>query len=96
MQGRFQARRREQGLSVPVDAQAEKLRNLWSGIADDNSAPVGEVVWAICRDTSLWGIDLTTLPGFCEAVADHLWRMRTEGMSYALEHHVASSHSSRN
>jgi len=96
MQGRFQARRREQGLSVPVDDQAEKLRNLWSGIAEDNSAPVGEVVWAICRDTSLWGIDLTTLPGFCEAVADHLWRMRTEGMSYALEHHVASSHSSRN
>ena len=95
MQGRFQARRREQGLSVPTDDQAEKLKTLWSGVGDDVSVPMGEVVWAICRDTTLWGIDLTTLPGFCEAVADHLWRMRTQGMGAALDHHLASSQSSK-
>lgn len=96
MQGRFQASRREQGLSVPADDQAAKLQTLWSGVAEDTSVPVGEVVWAICRDTTLWGSDLTTLPGFCEAVADHLWRMRTQGMSAALDHHLASSQSSTN
>ncbi len=96
MQGRFQAARREEGLSVPADDQAGTLAKLWGGVADDASLPVGEVVWTICRDTALWGIDLTTLPGFCEAVADHLTRLRTEGMGLALEHHLASSHSSRN
>jgi tagaturonate reductase len=95
MQGRYQAHRREQGLSVPADDQAEKLKSLWGNVADDTSLPVGEVVWAICRDSALWGIDLTTLPGFCEAVADHLWRMRTQGMGAALEHHLTSSQSSR-
>jgi tagaturonate reductase len=96
MQGRFQARRREQGLSVPADDQSAKLAAFWGDVSGETSAPVGEVVWAICQDTALWGIDLTTLPGFCEAVADHLWRMRTQGMGAALEHHLASSHSSRN
>jgi tagaturonate reductase len=91
MQGRFQASRRELGLPVPVDDQANRLHSLWSVVPDDAAAPVGELVWSVCRDASLWGIDLTTLPGFCEAVADHLWRMRSQGMGAALEHHLAST-----
>jgi tagaturonate reductase len=91
MQGRFQASRREQGLPVPVDDQADRLHSLWSVVPDDAGAPVGELVRSVCRDASLWGIDLTTLPGFCEAVADHLWRMRSQGMGAALERHLAST-----
>ncbi|MEP6732782.1 MAG: tagaturonate reductase [bacterium] len=91
MQGRFQTSRRAQGLSVPVDEQGEALKSLWVVVPDDSDAPVGELVWAACRDKNLWGIDLTTLPGFCEAVADHLWRMRAQGMSAALDHHLAAS-----
>jgi tagaturonate reductase len=91
MQGRFQASRRAQGLPVPVDEQADKLHSLWSVVPDDAAAPVGELVWSVCRDTSLWGVDLTAVPGFCEVVADHLWRMRSQGMGTALEHHLAST-----
>ncbi len=91
MQGRFQASRRERGLPVPADDQADTLVAYWGDAAEDASASVGEVVWAICHDTNLWGVDLTMLPGFCEAVADHLWRMRSTGMGAALEHHLASS-----
>ena len=90
MQGRWQASRRAQGLAVPVDDQGARLHSLWSVVPDDAAAPVGELVWSAGRDSSLWGIDLTTLPGFCDAVADHLWRIRTQGMGAALEHHLAS------
>jgi tagaturonate reductase len=91
MQGRFQALRREQGLSVPADEQGGKLQSYWASMPDDSRAPTGELVWTIFRDTALWGIDLTALPGFTEAVADHLWRIRAEGMTDALDHHLASS-----
>ena len=91
MQGRFQASRRAQGLAVPADDQSARLRGLWAGVPDDASAPVGELVWSVCRDTSLWGADLTEMPGFCEAVADHLWRIRAQGVGEALEHHLAST-----
>jgi tagaturonate reductase len=90
MQGRFQASRRDQGLAVPPDDQSARLRTFWDGFPEDASAPVGELVWAICRDAALWGADLTAVPGFCEAVSDHLWRIRSEGMGEALEHHLAS------
>jgi tagaturonate reductase len=91
MQGRYQASRRARGLAVRVDDQGARLHSLWSVVPDDVQAPVGELVWSAGRDTSLWGVDLTTLPGFCEAVADHLWRMRALGMTIALDHHLASS-----
>ena len=91
MQGRFQASRREQGLSVPADDQGAKLQSFWMGMPDRGDAAVGELVWTIFRDTALWGTDLTALSGFTEAVADHLWRMRAQGMAEALDHHLASS-----
>lgn len=91
MQGRFQASRREQGLPVPADDQGTKLQSHWASMPDDPQAPTGELVWSVFRDTSLWGLDLTTLPGFTEAVADHLWRIRAQGMSAALDHHLALS-----
>ena len=93
MQGRIQASRREHGLSVPVDDQGARLHSLWSAVTDEASAPVGELVWSICRDTALWGADLTALPGFCEAVADYLSRMRAEGMGVALEQLLGSMES---
>ncbi len=90
MQGRFQALRREQGLPVPADNHGAKLHDYWAGMPDDANAPVGEMVSSICRDTTLWGADLTGIPGFCEAVTDHLARMRAQGVGEALDHHLAS------
>ena len=91
MQGRFQAARREQGLPVPADEQGARLRSLWSAVDEDATASVGQFVWTVCHDAALWGTDLTELPGFVEAVAEHLWRIRADGMAAALEYHLVTS-----
>ncbi|MEP6618036.1 MAG: tagaturonate reductase [bacterium] len=89
MQGRIQDERRAQGLSVPSDEQGERLRSLWAAVPA--GAPVREFVLEVCRDNALWGTDLTSLPGFCDAVVDHLQRARAHGVAAALEHHLRSS-----
>ena len=90
LQGSFHASRRESGLPVPADDQAAPLLTLWKAFPDGASAPVGELVFEACRNRALWGADLTSIDGFPEAVADHLWRMREHGMASALEHHLAT------
>ena len=82
MQGRLQSDRRSAGLSVPVDDQASRLHSSWLAIPDDTR----ELVRTICSDTVLWGTDLNAVGGFTDAVAGHLQRMRSAGMSAALEH----------
>jgi len=52
--------------------------------------PVGDLVFAACGNRELWGMDLTTLAGFPEAVSDNLWRMREHGMAAALEHYLST------
>jgi tagaturonate reductase len=90
LQGSFQASRRARGLPVPADDQAAPLYALWKAFPDGASAPVGELVFEACRNRELWGEDLTTNQGFPEAVSDHLWRIREQGMASALEHHLAT------
>ncbi|MES2180292.1 MAG: tagaturonate reductase [Gemmatimonadota bacterium] len=90
-QGKRQAERKAQGLKVPADDQIAQLQAHWEGFPEDASAPVDGLVEAVCRDATLWGVDLTQQPGFCEAVAQHLSRMRTQGMRVALEHHIEAS-----
>ncbi|MDB4916262.1 MAG: Mannitol dehydrogenase protein [Gemmatimonadetes bacterium] len=82
MKGDIQAERKVKGLSVPVDDQASRLHSLWSAEPGDNA----RLVASVCRDTALWGTDLSAIDGFCESVAGHLERMRTQGVSAALEH----------
>jgi Mannitol-1-phosphate/altronate dehydrogenases len=90
LQGSFQASRRERGLPVPADDQAATLHALWKAFPDGASVPVGRLVHDACGDRALWGTDLTSIDGFPEAVTDHLWRMREQGMASALEHHLAA------
>jgi tagaturonate reductase len=90
LQGSFQASRRARGLPVPADDQAAPLYALWKAFPDGASAPVGELVFEACRNRELWGWDLTMIQGFPEAVSDHLWRIREQGMASALEHHLAT------
>ena len=90
LQGGFHASRRASGLPVPADDQAAPLVALWKSFPDGASAPVGELVFEACRNRELWGADLTSIGGFPEAVADHLWRMREHGMASALEHHLGT------
>ena len=90
MQGSFQASRTQQGLPVPADDQGARLRAAWAGFPDDASVPVERLVASICSDVTVWGTDLTEIPGFCGAVSGHLWRIRSSGMAEALDHHLAA------
>ena len=88
LQGSVQASRRASGLPVPADDQAGPLQALWQAFPDGASTPVGALVLNACHNRAVWGADLSELAGFPEAVADHLWRIRGEGMASALEQHL--------
>lgn len=91
MEGGMQRARRAAGMPVPVDDGGSRIAELWAEHAASGTAPVDRFVWAVARDASLWGADLTAVPGFCAAVTDHLWRIRAEGMRAALDHHLTAA-----
>ncbi|MEO8624982.1 MAG: tagaturonate reductase, partial [bacterium] len=86
MQGSFHASRMEHGLPVPADDQRAHLRNHWDGVSADSATSLTGLVSSICGDVALWGTDLNEVPGFTDAVSDHLSRIRAQGMSAALDH----------
>jgi tagaturonate reductase len=75
-----------------ADDQAEQVRAHW-GTAWDNAddGALADLVHAVCGDTSLWGTDLSAVPGFADAVAASLVRMRRDGVAAALESHLHSA-----
>jgi tagaturonate reductase len=85
MRGDLHERRRASGASVPADDQAERVRAFWNSRSDQDDAELHDLARQACSDTDLWGVDLTTLPGFSEAVALHLTRAHNEGITAALE-----------
>ena len=91
IQGGLQASRRPQGLPLPADDQGVRLGALYEGFLADASAPVAHLVSTICGDSTLWGADLAAIPGFAEAVANHLSCIRSQGMHSALERHLAAT-----
>ena len=91
MQGTLQESRRARGLNVPTDGAAPKFVEYWKDFPPEPTAPVGALVKAICADVSLWGTDLTALPGFHDAVTEYLSRIRHDGMAAALEHHLTEA-----
>ena len=91
MQGSIQTSRRERSQSVPVDDHGAQLQYLWSTLGSGRTPQIDDFVSEVCRDTTLWGTDLTTQPGFCAAVADHLGRIRDAGVSAALDHHLTAT-----
>ena len=87
MRGDLQEKRRAAGLAVPQDDQGERVRALWSEHAKGEEAALAR---AVCADAGLWGSDLTAVPGFAEAVAEHLTRMVEADPRAALEAHLAT------
>ena len=86
MRGDAQAARRAAGQGVPADDQGERVRALWDSAGGDAG-----VARAACADAALWGYDLTTVPGFVEAVTQHLARMARDGVPAALEAHLSAA-----
>ena len=82
--GKLQDARRRAGQSAPVDANGDKIRAAWEGVEPPQSRALAAFVGRVCADQSLWGRDLATLPGFTEAVTDHLTRAQVDGVVSAI------------
>ncbi|GLC23745.1 tagaturonate reductase [Roseisolibacter agri] len=83
--GDLQERRRIAGLAVPADEQRDRLCTLWATHAPD------AVAGAALSDATLWGTDLTQVPGLLDAVRDALARLLSDGVERTLEAHLAAS-----
>ena len=90
MRGETQAKRRAAGLEVPKDDHADHFRALWHDRTAAGDAGIERMVRTVCADQSLWGADLTAVPGFAEAVAEHLVLARRAGVPAALEAHLSA------
>jgi tagaturonate reductase len=81
LRGELQAERRATGATVPPDGAAETMRALWSSTSD---AERPSFVRDVCARDDLWGADLSAVPGFVDAVSEHLARVRQEGAMAAM------------
>ncbi|MGI4870937.1 MAG: tagaturonate reductase [Janthinobacterium lividum] len=67
------------GQQYPIqDEQAGYFAGLWQ------HAPAAEVVATVLSNTSLWGTDLTALPGFADCVARFLTQLEQDGATSTL------------
>lgn len=87
MRGEVRLARAAAGLASPADDQAERLRALW----DAHHADAAALARAALGDETLWGADLTAVPGLAERVHEHLSRVRTEGVRAALDHYLSGA-----
>ncbi len=91
MRGEVHAERRAAGLAVPPDAEGERLRATWQSLAPRSDDEFVELARSICADDTLWGTDLTGIPGFFELVAEHLMRICRQGVASALDAQLTES-----
>jgi len=88
MRGEIHAERRTAGLSVPEDGDGETVRGAWLDVDPHADANIVAFVHRVCSDEKLWAVDLTSLNGFAELVADHLVRIVQQGIQPALDAHL--------
>jgi tagaturonate reductase len=86
--GELQAERDGAGLPVPEDPEGRRIEAAWSAVDLSSDTDVGRLAQLTLADASLWGIDLTTVPGFADAVAEHLVRIVRFGVTAALDVHL--------
>ena len=82
-QGKFYGRRGEEDYLIEDD-QAGYFHELWSKVASSHPATVQNFVKTVCADKKLWGVALTDLPGFTEAVSTNLSTLLQEGIEAPL------------
>jgi tagaturonate reductase len=86
--GEVQRLRAEAGLSVPEDSEGERVRSMWDRVNLASDESLGDFARAICDDRALWGTELADIPGFADAVTDHLIRILRQGVVAALDAHL--------
>ena len=73
-----------------ADEQGGSIRALWTRHASEGDEGVRAMALAASSNVALWDSDLSRIPGFVDVVADHLIRIRTEGMAAALHASTAT------
>ena len=89
MRGEVQEAARARGARVPPDDQGDALRAHWAAVGGREPSSLRRFVGSVLRESSLWGTDLTALPGLEEAVARELIRIEEQGAREALTQHLA-------
>ncbi len=77
------------------DQAAERIRDVWRSLSAAGDATPHSFVRSICRDASMWGIDLDTLPGFTDLVMRHLAMLERDGAVGTLKAIDAQSATNR-
>jgi len=88
MRGEVQAERRAAGVAVPEDSDGERIRDAWLEVDPHSDTSLSEFARRVSADVSLWGVDLATLNGFADVVAEHLVRIVRHGIHSALDAHL--------
>jgi len=76
---------------VAADAEGARVTGDWKFVAYHSDDAVAAFVRRICGNVSLWATDLTQIPGFTEAVTDHLLRILRQGIAPALDAHLTAT-----
>jgi tagaturonate reductase len=90
MDGRFHDARRAAGLPVPDDSEGAGVRALWDALPNDAPDALRGLAHRVASDTTLWGTDLSAVPGFAHAVSAALVAIRRDGARAALDAHLAA------
>jgi len=76
---------------MPADAEGARITGDWKFVAYHSDDAVAAFVRRICGNASLWATDLGRIPGFTEAVTDHLVRILRQGIAPALDAHLTAT-----
>jgi tagaturonate reductase len=77
------------GTSYPInDDFAAYFYKSWQDVDTSSKEAIQGFVKEVSADTSLWGTDLQSLPGFADTVSDYLYTMLQRGVKSVVQVHV--------
>ncbi len=88
MRGDLQQARRDTGHAMPLDDQSSVFAGYWGGVSGTDDSELVSLMHRVYADHSLWGIDLSTVPGFVAAATEALVRLVVDGPRAALAAHL--------
>ena len=91
MRGEIRQARLDAGLSMPEDSDGERVRSMWQHVDLASDQSIVDFARSICDDRALWGAELADVPGFVDAVSEHLTRIVRQGVVAALDAHLTET-----
>jgi tagaturonate reductase len=91
MRGEIRQARLDAGLAVPDDLDGDRVRAVWKHVEPSSDESIADFARGICDDRALWGAELADVPGFVDAVSEHLLRIVRQGVVAALDVHLTET-----